>query len=768
LNLLLDHLTDAQRTAVEHVDGPLLILAGPGSGKTRVITHRIAHLIERGIPPHQILALTFTNKAAEEMKTRVGELAPHEGAWLGTFHRFCARTLRRYAPLVGLEPNYTIYDTGDSLTAMRRVLRRLDIDAALVRPEAVAKAVSWAKNNLISPEQYAPQPGSPVGSAVEQAYPAYQQSLVNSNAVDFDDLLLHVAMLLRDNPEVRHALDERYRYILVDEYQDTNLAQYAIVRALSVEYPNLAVTGDPDQSIYGWRGANLNNILEFERDFADVQVVRLEQNYRSTRRILRVAGELIAHNIRRKEKGLFTENGHGRPVRLVTYPTHRDEAEAIAAEIAAQIHTGRRRPRDFAVFYRVNALSPPFEFALRDYGVPFQLVSGVEFFQRKEIKDAVAYLQLLNNPSDEVALLRVINTPARGIGKTTIERLTDHATRSGRTLLESARHAGEIDAINRRAAGLVGKFVDLYDRLASVAGGAIEEILGHVLTETGYQEQLRESQSEDDQERLSNLEELLTIAREFDERHDGAGALEAFLEEASLVNDTDDWEGGADRITLMTLHASKGLEFPAVYIAAVEEGLLPHERCRQNEKELEEERRLLFVGITRAQEDLQLSMARYRDYRGQRKMTVPSSFLMELPRDEMELADHAAGRHYEAEPPYVEPALSGAEVPGDSDAFFPWEAPPAVEAPAAAKSPLGVHLTTAAELAGGPAAPAVDPDAFRQDMLVRHPNYGLGRIVALSGAGAARKATVDFPHPTGRKRLVLAKSPLQPVKKREQ
>jgi DNA helicase-2/ATP-dependent DNA helicase PcrA len=372
----------------------------------------------------------------------------------------------------------------------------------------------------------------------------------------------------------------------------------------------------------------------------------------------------------------------------------------------------------------------------------------------------------------------VINTPARGIGKTTVERLADHALRQGTTLVEAARAAGEIEALSRRSAKLVEKFVALYERLAAVAGGPLEEIVGHVLSETGYQKQLRESQADADQDRLANLEELLSIAREFDERHYGkSSALEAFLEEASLVNETDDWEGGADRVTLMTLHASKGLEFPVVYLTAVEEGLLPHERSRQREPDLEEERRLMFVGITRAQQELQLSMARYRDYRGQRKMSVPSSFLMELPREEMDLVDLAAGQHYAAEPPYVEPALSGIDIGPEAEAGFPWEAEPgaweaepggrrpAPEAAERARAPLGVHLTTAAELAaGGRPAPPIDPDAFRQDMLVRHPEYGLGHVVALSGSGAARKATVDFPPPAGRKKLVLSKSRLRPVK----
>jgi len=748
LDHLLDGLTDAQREAVVHVEGPLLILAGPGSGKTRVVTHRVAWLLSRGIPDRQILALTFTNKAADEMRSRVERLAPEQSVWLGTFHRFCAQLLRKYAQFVGLQENYTIYDVEDSTRALRRVLATLSIDSTRCTPEAVARAISWAKNNLILPSQYQPRTGHPLAAVVKEVYPVYQAQLAHSNAADFDDLLLHVTTLLHDNPEVRRSLDERFRFILVDEYQDTNLAQYAIARALSIDHPNLGVTGDPDQSIYGWRGANLNNILEFERDFPAVRVVRLERNYRSTQRILRVAAELIAHNVRRKEKSLYTENGRGLPVRLVTYPTHKDEAEGVATTIAGEIRSGRRRPRDFAVFYRVNALSRALEFALREQGVPYQLVSGLEFFQRREIKDVLAYLQLLGNPRDEVALLRVINTPARGIGRTTIERLSAHATRHGLSLLEAARQAHHVDSLSPRSAALLEKFVRLFDRLAAVAAGPIEEILGHVLSETGYQKQLSQSSAEEDQERLANIEELLTVAREFDERHPDQGHLEAFLEETSLVNDTDDWEAETDRVTLMTLHASKGLEFPVVYLVAVEEGLLPHERSRQDENQLEEERRLMFVGITRAQQELQLSLAQYRDFRGQRKMSVPSHFLMELPREEMELETCGGETFFRAvEPPYREPVLSRAEPPPQ---------------PRAAAT---MQLTTAAELAsGGRPAPPASPDSFHQGMVVRHPSYGLGRIVALSGTGPGRKATIDFPRPTGRKKFVLASSPLRPLK----
>jgi DNA helicase-2/ATP-dependent DNA helicase PcrA len=758
LDQLLDGLTPAQRDAVQHVEGPLLILAGPGSGKTRVVTHRIANLLHRGVLSTQILALTFTNKAAEEMQSRVRQLVPGESIWVGTYHRFCARLLRKYARLVGLEENYTIYDADDSVRTLRRVISQLNLDLAHFSPESIGAAISWAKNKLITSADYEPRPGHPLGALVRRVYPAYQAQLAKSNAVDFDDLLLHTAILLRENPEVRQTLDERYRFVLVDEYQDTNLAQYAIARALSIDYPNLAVTGDPDQSIYGWRGANLNNILEFEKDFPEVRVIRLERNYRSTKRILRVAAELIAHNVKRKEKDLFTENGQGRPVRLVTYETQRDEAQEISAYIAEEIRVGRRRPRDFAVFYRVNALSRAFELALRDHGVPYQLVQGVEFFQRKEIKDLLSYLQLVNNPRNDTALLRIVNTPTRGIGKTTLDHLAEHAVREGLPLLEAARAARDVAGLSKRAPEQVLKFVHLIDRLERVADAPVEELLGHVLTETGYKKQYEGSDSEEDQERLANIEELLTVAREFDERGPADRPLERFLEEASLVSDTDAWEDANDRVTLMTLHASKGLEFPVVFLVAVEEGLLPHERSREKNDQLEEERRLMFVGITRAQQELQISMARYRDFRGQRKMTIPSQFLMELPRGEMDVGQSSA-----ASGPWPG-AFSEETMAMAADSQFSDERESApYTSPPARRTPATVQLKTAAEMARGAPLPAVSPDDFRQDMLVRHPSYGLGRIIALSGSGANRKATVSFSG--GPMRFVLAQSPLRPVKK---
>jgi DNA helicase-2/ATP-dependent DNA helicase PcrA len=763
---IFESLTAAQLAAVQHIDGPLLILAGPGSGKTRVVTHRVANLLDHGIPGKNILALTFTNKAADEMKARLARLVSLPTVWMGTFHRFCARLLRMYGQLVGLSENYSIYDTDDSRRMLAEAILDEGVDLSHTTPEAISHAISWAKNNLMGPDEYVPKRGHHLAGIIERVYPAYQRRLLQANAVDFDDLLLHVARLLKDNPEVRARLDERYRYILVDEYQDTNLAQYAIVRALSIDHQNLAVTGDPDQSIYGWRGANLSNILEFEKDFPSVKVVRLEQNYRSTKAILRVADELIRHNVRRKPKQLFTDNAEGPPVRLAAYPTQRDEADDIAARIANAIHREGRRARDFALFYRTNALSRQLEHSLREHVVPYQIVNGLEFYQRKEIKDILAYLHLLNNPRSDVALLRIINTPTRGIGKATVDRLRDYARMNGLPLLEAARRAGIVEALSKKSAVAVAKFVAIFDRIGEAVHRAIEEIVGLVLSETGYREVLENSESEEEQDRLANIEELLTAAREFDVKHPEGNALEQFLEETSLVADTDAWETETDRVTLMTLHAAKGLEFPSVFIVACEQGLLPHERSRHDDEKLEEERRLLFVGITRAQQELQLSYAQYRAFRGQACPTVPSSFLMELPRSEMQLSDSVGSRR--TTPDWEEGFEPGtrdideaevSQVAGDDDYSQD-------EVPASSKkstpSPLTAGLITAADLAKREAN-RVSPNAFRHGMTVEHPQYGSGTIIALSGNGPKRTATVRFRRDNEERKFRLIFSDLVPV-----
>lgn len=801
-------LTEAQRQAVEHLDGPLLILAGPGSGKTRVVTHRIANLLAHGVSPREIVALTFTNKAADEMRRRVEELAPGKPVWMSTFHRFCARLVRQHAALVGLSENFTIYDTSDQRATLRRALEALHIDTAHYTPDRIASTISWAKNNLVSPEEYALHPSGPLHTIVSKVYPAYQKALLASNAVDFDDLLYHVAKLLVDSPETRATLDARFRYVLVDEYQDTNRAQYSIVRSLSMVHPNLAVTGDPDQSIYGWRGANLGNILDFERDFPHVAIVKLERNYRSTKSILRVADELISHNRLRKPKRLFTENAEGEPVSLVQFPTQQDEAEAIANRIAAELHSGRRSPRDFAIFYRVNALSRVLEFALREHGIPYQMVHGLEFYQRKEIKDVLGYLRLINNPQDNIAFERIINTPPRKIGKTTVDRLVTHSQLVNKPLLEVARECGTVPGIAARAATQIAKFVALYDQLSLHAATPVEEIIGLVLEETGYRQLLATSDDEQDEDRLANMEELLSAARQFDELHPivgphatGPSPLEAFLEQASLVADTDDWQADDDRVTLMTMHAAKGLEFPVVFIVALEEGLLPHERSRNDAQQLEEERRLLFVGITRAQEELQLSWARNREFRGQRRMTIPSQFLMELPRHDMnviqppsttwgydahahdEFADESAGfakDDSEIDDDALADVLDffdnptgdknvgiGSTGSPDDDETTPIKVTPKLKLHTAADLHRD-ELATPAENATAvmdsePLSPRPPVESFTLGMVVKHPEYGLGKIAALSGNGKRRQATVMFALRQGEHKFMLANTVLRPV-----
>ncbi|MEM6330719.1 MAG: UvrD-helicase domain-containing protein [Planctomycetota bacterium] len=763
----LEHLNPAQRAAVEHVDGPLLILAGPGSGKTRVVTHRIAHLLSRGVHASQVLALTFTNKASDEMRRRVAELAPGQRVWVSTFHRFGARLLRERAELVGLTPNFTIYDASDARQTLKRVLEAEKIQTLHYSPDRIAAAISSAKNKLIAADEFEPRAGSPLSRVVAEAYPAYQSRLLASSAVDFDDLLLHVARLLHGNPEVRAELDSRFRYVLVDEYQDTNRAQYVILRALSHDFPNLAATGDPDQSIYGWRGADLNNILEFEADYPSVNVVRLEQNYRSTKKILRVADALIAHNTQRKKKSLFTDNEDGAAVRLVTYADQDDEATGIAERIRQAIDAGERQPSDFAIFYRVNALSRAVERALRAAQVPFQMVRGQEFYQRKEIKDVLAYCQLVNNPKDDVALSRVINSPPRGIGKKTVDRIDEHAYRYGVPLLDACREAGLIGGLTKRAAASVAAFVAAVDKITQHAAGPVEEVIGAVLTESGYREHLGKSDDEEDLNRLANIEELLTDARQFDEQHEATplgSPLEDYLERTWLVNETDGWEDDHNKVTLMTLHAAKGLEFPVVFLVALEDGILPHERSISDVSQLEEERRLAFVGITRAEKELQISHVLRRDFRGQRRIAIPSSFLMEMPREEL-AAEQAASPELE-----LTDWDTGEYGDGDGDA---WPASsegqddtPAVEA-SPALTVAAASVTTAAALLGDDqprpaAAKRVDPDTFALGMAVTHPEFGLGKIVTLSGAGKQRKATVRFAT-AGERRFVLVHSPLQPA-----
>lgn len=765
---ILDSLSAAQQAAARHVDGPLLILAGPGSGKTRVITHRIAYLLDQGIPDSQILALTFTNKAADEMKNRLLRLTSGQQVWLGTFHRFCAQQLRRFAPLVGLTENFSILDARDSLAVVRDLMRQLTLTESGFTPELIAKQISAVKSEAITHDVYEPHAYELTGAVMRKIYPAYAARLLADNAVDFDDLLLHFVAVLRENPELRASLDRQFSYIMVDEYQDTNLAQYSIARALSIDFPNLAVTGDPDQSIYGWRGANLNNILEFENDFPDVSVVRLEQNYRSTRSIVNAAQALIERNCKRKDKTHFTLNEPGAAVRLVGYNDHREEAQAIALQIATSIAEGRRSPRDFAVLYRANWLSRILEESMRAHRLPYQIVHGIEFYSRQEVRDILAYLQFLNNQRNSVALKRIINTPARSIGSTTVERLERFAAAKRMTLWDACRQAGTISELTARSAVHVAKFVALVDRLQLLTMHSVSSLISAVVEQTGYSQALQQSQDPEADERIANLDELLNAARDF-EQNEPDPTLDAFLEQSALVNDTDDLHAD-DRVTLMTMHAAKGLEFSVVYIIALEEGLIPHRRRDTDDCE-EEERRLLFVGMTRAREELILSSAKRRPHQGVTRNAIPSSFLMELPRSDMELVNIASAPIVDE---YANVDSYAADDAVESQAFFADEPsfdigdsaqlPLRSPKPAATRTTSTPKLTTAADLFHSDAqSPPSSLSRFRKGVLVTHPDYGVGTVVHVAGEFEKMVAAVRFFHNPRIRKFVVQNSQLTTV-----
>jgi DNA helicase II / ATP-dependent DNA helicase PcrA len=768
-------LNPSQLEAVEHRDGALLVLAGPGSGKTRVITRRIARLIETGVRDSRILAITFTNKAANEMQHRVEQLLPGSRVWVSTFHRLCARLLRRFAPSVGLQPNFSILDTSDQSQLMRDVLSSLDIDPKHFTPGRMLHRIGQAKQKLQTAELFerhiAEARGNYLDQVAARVYAAYEAALLKSNAVDFDDLLLHVCRLLADNEEIRAELDERFRYILVDEYQDTNLAQYQIVKALSVDHPNLCATGDPDQSIYGWRGAEIGNILRFEQDFPQARVVRLEQNYRSTQLILKSADALISHNRRRKAKALFTDNPAGEPVELLLFDDQAQEAQELALLIRRMAGAEDRPWSDFAIVYRVNALSRGIEMALARNKIPYQVAAGVAFYERAEVKDVLAYLRLVFNPADRAAFQRIVNVPARGIGKQTVSKLTAWADRQGITPLEATRRSHEFPGLAKRAVAALKRFAELIDELAAGSFGGVAGLIEAVLRRTGYGAEWHDSRVEVDLQRAANVEELKSAARQYDEEHADDTSLEGFLESASLVADVDALDDSAGQVTLMTLHAAKGLEYPVVFIVAVEDGLLPHERSlRDNDPgELEEERRLLFVGMTRAKQRLFLTRTYLREFRGQRFLAIPSRFLTEMPlagvssagAGKPDSADRQSAWEDEEESPERDEGVAAPELEIHD--------PPEI-APAAARArpvrkrsdrSVGGKLVSGASLLAD-APPMESSRTFSVGMSVRHPRLGLGSVIGAQGKGKWGTVTVLFSSGESQS-FVADKCPLQPV-----
>jgi len=753
---ILADLNDPQRQAVTHRDGPLLVLAGPGSGKTRVITRRAAWLVHSGVPARNILAITFTNKAADEMRRRIAELGVDRGMWVYTFHALGARLLREFGPLGRVRPGFTIYDEDDQLRLVKEAMELAGIGETLMRPADVQARISRAKNALRLPAQMLAGANYFDERTVARVYEGYEQLLEERNAVDFDDLLLRVALVLGAHPEISERLNVRFRYVLVDEYQDTNHAQYLIARHLSQHHRNLCVTGDPDQSIYGWRGADLGNILEFERDYADAVVVRLEQNYRSHGHILRIADRLISANRRRKHKTLWTQRGAGEPVRIWRFDDGAAEAGHVAATIAEARANGQAYS-DFAIIYRVNALSRGLEEALRNHGIPYKIARGVEFYNRREIRDTLAYLRVLVNPADQIALLRIINTPARGIGKTSINRLLQSALERRSPLMQVLREADRVLA--GAAARKVRAFVELIDSLLPLANGPVADAVSRVLTLTGLEAALRKEREEGGEDRLANVQELVTAAARYEEET-AEPTLEEFLTRVSLASDQDAVDEAAGVVMLMTLHAAKGLEFPRVFIVGLEQGLLPHERSLRGEGDLEEERRLLFVGITRAQERLCLSHARERVIRGIKAPRAASQFLPELldaeaclEEDFVSAAPPTGDEHYDD---------SHEEAQGDLDELHPRQR--------LGRSSRRLRGLSAEEEDGLPVIHVAGREAtseihspyadWKPGMLVKHERFGVGQIVWIRPSAAQTRASIRFVA-QGEKTLVLEFAPVK-------
>jgi len=695
---ILKDVNEPQREAITHIEGPLLVLAGAGSGKTRVVTRRIAYLLSQGVRPRNILAITFTNKAANEMTERIRQFYKFKDLWVSTFHAFSARMLRRFADRFDYPADYSIYDTTDKTRLISRVLKEFELDTSQWSPSDIETTISLAKSKMVSAENFSEHTQGFRENMLARIYERYEQNLRAARAWDFDDLLLRMAELLSDFEEVRESLQRRFQFVLIDEFQDTNLPQYLIARLLGEGHRNICATGDPDQSIYAWRGANLMNIFHFERDFPGVKVVRLEENYRSTKTILQAASSLISNNRLRKHKDLWTDNVQGLPLEVLYVYGETDEAREVA-EIISQMKEEGSSLRDFAIFYRINAMSRSLEEALRENKIPYTIVAGVEFYQRKEVRDVLAYLKLLANPRDDVSLERVINTPPRGIGAATRNSLRTIAGEKTISLLEAGKIALQEKRFRPRALKALEGFLDFMDELAGFDVFAVSELISAVVKKTGYREMLKKVAA--GEEREANVDEFIAAAAVYDEENP-QGSLHGFLEQVALIADVDDWDDKAQAVSLMTLHSAKGLEFPVVFIIGLEEGLLPHRLSSEDEAELEEERRLFFVGMTRARERLFISYVRRRSEQGRWALKIPSRFLREIPEEVINYQDLLAKSHRPRREAIEEVEWEGLKV-GD------W---------------------------------------------VSHEEFGSGRMVAIEGRGNSARATVDF-EDGGKKRLML-------------
>lgn len=749
-------LNEAQREAVMHVDGPLLVVAGAGSGKTRVLTYRIAYLmLEHGVPPYAIMAVTFTNKAAREMRERikalVGGLA--EKVWMGTFHATCVQILRRHADAIGYSRDFLIFDTADQLTVIRECYKELNIDPKHLDPRAVRAEISQAKNERIEPEAYREAATDFRERQIARIYEAYQAKMFEAKALDFDDLLVRTVDLFETAPDVLRSYQDRFRYILIDEYQDTNRVQYLLVKMLAALHRNLCVVGDADQSIYKFRGADIRNILDFERDYPDARVIMLEENYRSTANILEAANAVIENNIDRPKKKLYTKNPPGSLIGLYRALDERDEASFICDEIERLRKEESIELQDVAVLYRTHAQSRALEEELIRRAINYRIVAGLRFYERKEIKDLLAYLRVLANPADVFSLRRIINVPKRGIGDTTLARLEAFAAEQKITLYEAMERADELDDLGPGSVKRVRSFVAMMEEMRSRSKEiGIAGLTEHVLRASGYQRALEEEATVEAETRLENLREFISVAAQFEEENPEAD-LHAFLEHVALVSDVDVMDDEARAVTLMTLHAAKGLEFPVVFIIGMEEGIFPHSRSMWDAGELEEERRLCYVGMTRAQRRLYLVCARSRRIFGQAMNAVPSRFLDEVPEHLVEdLNERYDQELQEARARLLQRSVTERREPG-------WSGHPT----AAIGERGGLRV-----IPGGRSSdPTTQANAVEQQKgyfkpgdRIRHPKWGTGTVIQIEQSGPDEVLTLAFPD-IGVKKVMAGVVPIE-------
>ncbi|MEE8106234.1 MAG: UvrD-helicase domain-containing protein [Planctomycetota bacterium] len=723
---LTEDVNPEQRAAIEHGAGPLLVVAGAGSGKTRVITRRVAHLVTEGVPPRNLVALTFTNKAAREMRDRVAQFVTAPDLWVCTFHSFCARVLRRFANRLGYTREFTIYDTEDQTRLIKAVLKDLQLDD--LRPGEVSQTASRRKNSMKRTEL----PGWRA-ERMTKATTEYDRRLKESNAMDFDDLLVNTGRLLED-PGVLEVLQDRCRWILVDEYQDTNAIQYKLLNALAQPERNVCATGDPDQSIYRWRGATLRNILDFERDFPGAAVITLDRNYRSTKTILNVANAVISHNKDRFEKDLRTENEVGGPALEIRCSSEADEGRVIVRQIGRWIDAGRGA-RELAIFYRVNAQSRTLEKSLREAGLPYRIVGSVEFYKRKEVKDVLAYVRLTRNPQDLVGFRRIFNVPARALGAKTEARVLFESAEAGLSPRDFMRDRDRLRAFPGRARKPLFELADLLDRLEAMPTDDPALFVERVVDEVKYLDYLGRGTAGAEIDRIENVEELISAASEFSEREPEAG-IDGFLEEHALVSDQDTYDGQVECVTLMTVHAAKGLEFPCVLLTGLEEGLFPHSLSLDTPDEIEEERRLFYVAVTRAEEELVLTHAQSRFRQGAPMNAAPSRFLDEIPDEHLEVEDRTGFRH-------SDPATEYRSRSGDGGDW--------------GVSESADSTSTEYDLDDVPVFQRDGPQAeprFQVGDRVSHEHFGRGHIVAVAKRGAATRITIDFLN-SGRRELSL-------------